>query len=612
MTHADNLRLLYENPEVPLAVDTETRGLRFYDPIIGISYAALVEDTPVSGYLPVAHVVGENAEQETIDQLLYVLSQPRKLIFANVQFDMLKIEQLGLSLEDHEFDDIAVMAHLIDENQPFQGKSVDALAQYYLGEKSKVEEFEHILAYKDAGGKLGVKQQYNRKDTLKWQKENGWPDTTPEMIDEYATIDAVTTWRIWDFLQNHPEYVALPEEIIKEKRDIVRVLLDMRRRGARIDTELAGAYVAMGEMEMAQLVEEIGLNPGSPKDLNELFVERLGLPVVKRSKLTGKPSFDKTVMAEYDLLLERTEAPEAKQVKEYRGWQKAVSASYMPYLELVDKDGRLRCSYKLHGTVTGRFSASEPNLQQIPKESDKPWNGKVKECFIPEDGYTLINADFSQLELRLGTCYAKEERLAEVFREGRDIFTEMGLQLGMSRQDTKTLVYSMQYGAGIKRIMSAFGVTKERAIEIRENYFATYPSFKRLSDVLGNRVLSTGKVRLWTGRYRHFEHPSTESYKAMNSVIQGGAADIVERVMIRVHKELDSDECRMLLQVHDSITFEIANEKIESYVPSIHEVMEDVVGTTGIEEFGYVPFAVEVGFWTGREEDRFAQWKEAA
>jgi DNA polymerase-1 len=257
----------------------------------------------------------------------------------------------------------------------------------------------------------------------------------------------------------------------------------------------------------------------------------------------------------------------------------------------------------MHGTVTGRLSCSEPNLQQVPKETDKAWNGKVKECFIAREGYTLLNADFSQLELRLGTAYAQEPTLKTVFEEGRDIFTEMAAELGWERHVTKTFVYSVQYGAGVKRIMSAFGVTKQEAQRMLRRYRSTYPAFQGLADRCTATAEARGSIKLWSGRYRHFKYPS-EAYKAMNSVIQGGAADIVERVMVRCYRELDepsNGDCMMLLQVHDSITFEVKTELVSEYLPRIKAIMEDVSGSVGHNEFD-VKFAVDVGFWTAREK----------
>lgn len=583
------LQLLYENPDIPVSVDTETIGLKKDDWCIGVSIAFLLDGKPYKHYFAFAHWVGVNASRDTLKKLMYVLLQPRLLIFANPIFDILAIETMGYDLSGTNFIDICTMAHLIDENWP-KNKGVESLSQYYLKEPGKIDTPE-ITA----------------------EKKSGWHNTTPEMMWDYAVMDAVTTYRIWLLLKDHVEWAGLPEDIWTEKQKLIRVLIAMRRRGVLINQEVASEMVEQGEAEMKRLAAELGY-PAKPtkKDpdplptlgpiaLEELFLGKLGLPVLKRGAKSkrnpeGNPSFDKFVMEEYDEMLERLDAPEAKLLKQYRGWQKAVSASYRPYLALLDSDGRLRCSYKTHGTVTGRLSCSEPNLQQIPKTSDKVWNGKVKECFIAKEGYTLINADFSQLELRVATAYAGETSLARVFAEGRDIFTEMSGQLGMERQDTKTLVYSMQYGAGINRIRGAFGVSSDRANQIRSTYFANYPRFKALADSCAHRARTEGRVRIWSGRHRKFQYPKSEDYKAMNSVIQGGAADIMERVMVKVYEELDDEDCQMLLQVHDSITFEVLNEHVDYYMEEIERVMSDVTGAIGDDLFP-VTFAVEVEPW---------------
>lgn len=604
------LKLLSEHLDVPIAVDTETTTLRIADPGaghgIGVSIACVIDDVPYSHYFAVNHATGVNISAETAAMLDYILDTPtsapdRLLIFANVQFDILSIETMfGTQLDASNFIDICTMAHLCNENQPMN-KGVDALAQFYLGEAGKIKD-----------------------EWVEEEKVKGNQRITPEEMYDYAVMDAVTTWRVWYELLTNPVWVALPDSIWPAKQDLVRVLLEMKRRGVRINQGLAGEQVEIGEQRMKELAAELGY-PAIPKKptkrypnpdpsplpvlgpiaLTEIFIERLGLPVVKKSKATGKPSFDKTVMEEYDERLELIDSPEAKLVKEYRGWQKAVSAAYRPYLELVGSDGRLRCSYKTHGTVTGRLSCSEPNLQQVPKTSDKIWNGKVKQCFIAREGYTLLNADFSQLELRLGTAYAGEESLKQVFAEGRDIFTEMSVELGFTRDRTKTFVYSTQYGAGVNRIMTAFGVTAPEARKMLDKYASTYPRFKALADRCAMAAEQTGRVKLWSGRYRHFMY-SSESFKAMNSVIQGGAADIVERCMVACFQRLDNEDCRMLLQVHDSITWEVKTELVEEYMPKIKAVMEDVSSYVGHDDFD-VKFAVDVDFWTDREK---TLWEE--
>lgn len=567
----DALRQLYDEPTVALAVDTETTGLRVDDKrarCIGISFAGVLEQSiPISGYLPTGHPVnGETISKRTYDMVKYVLQQEgRPLVWANVQFDVLSLETINIFAGQQEFYDILTIANTIDENTPIT-KSVAELSKHYLHEQGKLDE-----------------------PWIKKEKTTGWPTTTAEQMWPYAVADAVTTWRIWDQLMQHQEWLALPPDIWTEKQKLIRVITEMRRRGILIDQDLCIDESILGDAAMAEIKERLGMNPGSRPQLEELLINQMGLPIIKVSKKTGLPSFDKDAMFEYDLILERRGEPQAKLIKAYRGWQKAVSASYRPYVALVSPDGRLRCTYNTHRTTTGRLSSSEPNLQQIPKESDKVWNGKVKQAFLAKPGFTLVEFDYSQLELRLATAYANEAELKEIFAAGRDIFTEMGSMLGMARQDTKTLVYSMNYGAGIKRIKNVFGVTDERAKEIRQNYFDTYPRLHNLNSIIDMKAKGTKRARLWSGRYRHLRYAS-ESYKAFNSVIQGGAADIVERVMVRLYEEIDNENCRMLLQVHDSIVWEIRDDLVQEYIPLIKDIMEHF---EPLEISTAVTFAVE-------------------
>lgn len=573
-----DLEALLDEPTVAIAVDTETIGLNVYDGrdwAIGVSYAALLEDgTPVSGYVAVDHWVGENVSKMTLALLKEVLEQDgRPLIYANVQFDVFALLTVGINVWKNEFYDIMTMAHLIDENLP-RVKSLENLGLHYLKEKAKLVDDKFINS----------------------EKKSGWMNTTPERMWDYAVIDAEATWRVWDKLIQHPEWEMLPTEIWEWKQKTIRVLMVMRSRGVLVNQEIARREEEIGSKQMELLREELGMNPASQPQMENLFINVLKFPVLKKSKTTGKPSFDKTVMPEYELMLERVDRREAQLIKSYRGWQKAVTASYRPYLALVSPDGRLRCEYTTHVTVTGRLSSKNPNLQQISKDGGQPWNKNVKKCFTARPGYRLLSADYSQLELRLGAAYADEQALKQVFAEGRDVFTEMSEALGMSRGDTKTLTYSLQYGAGVKRVMAAFGVSEGKAQQLINNYWATYPRFGMLNETVKQKAEDDLRIRLWSGRYRHFMYRS-ENYKALNSLMQGGGADIVERVMVRAFEEIDNEECRMLLQVHDALVFEVKEDLYDDYAFLIKELMEDVdaIVTTG-EGFG-VKFNVEVSDW---------------
>ena len=596
---SEHLTYIHEHDGLMLAVDTETNGLHVYDgrsKCIGVSIAYR-EERPLgllhSFYIGTGHAVGRNADEGAIAKLRWILTkEEHTLVFANIQFDWFALETIGINVRHQPFWDIIMMANMINENYPIM-KSLDNLAAHYLPENAR---------------KIAV-WPWEAQFKLKVEKVTGWPNTTPEMMDEYARVDTELTLRILEGFLKDKRWREIPEDVWEHKQDFIRLLALMRQRGIRVDTDLAAQLERQGTLRMLEINNELALDLNKPGDKAELFLNRLKLPVVKTSDKTGAPSFDKFAMDQYEPMLERMNSPVASLFKEYQGWKTAVTAMYRVYLSKVSPDGRIRTEFKPHITVTGRLSSANPNLQQIPKETKKVWSGRAKECFLAEDGWDLWNADFSQLELRVGTGYAKEW-LQEVFEDPeRDLFTEMtemfrgllakrnpAVAERWSRNDTKTLVYSMQYGAGNKRVQNAFGVDYETAAEIIDAYRKMFPRFVQLNRAISLRAEADGQVKTWTGRVRHLAYAS-DSYKAMNSVIQGGSADIVERIMVRLWKEIDNqDECRILLTVHDSVVFEIKRGFADKYIPRIKAIMEDVDAVTAPHSFG-VKFAVEIEKW---------------
>lgn len=555
---AADLELLYQNPRTPLGIDTETTGLQVFDGrahCIGISYAGLPEGEPVSGYLGFAHAVGEPAPAELVDMLAYVLEQQgRPLIIQNAQFDIQSLLTADVDIRGQEFYDLPTMANLIDENMPSKG--MDAIAKKFAPHVSKLTEDEW----------------------LNHQKKIGWPLVTPERMYAYATNDAEVSFVSWCEMIEHKEWLALAPDYWGHKQKTILTLLEMRRRGVRLNHEAAQVMADIGNARMAELLEELGYSNLGPKALTELLLEKLQLPIIKRSAKTGNPSFDKEVMAEYDELLEKMDSDLGKVILEYRGWQKAVSAGYQAYLNVVSPDGRVRTEYTTHVTRTGRLSSKEPNLQQIPKESDrekKPWNWQMKAVFEPTDGFRMWNVDYSQLELRLMAAFAGVPSLKQVFIEERDIFDEMAEALGYPRQTIKTFVYANSYGAGDKKIARSIGITLAEAKKLRSDYLAEYPQLGLFSRKLETMAKRNKKIPMWSGRFRHMPYPS-EAYKAMNSFIQGGGADIVERAMVRIAEEVCDENCYLLMQIHDAFVFEIKDGFEEEYLPRIVDIMCDV------------------------------------
>jgi DNA polymerase-1 len=555
-----------ELPTVPrLYIDTESNGQPLKDTrgyTIGMSVAFTYDGlNGYSYYFPFRHNQG-NISLSYRDELKELIEKSGKPnVNHNVRFDRRAYKSLGIDQPD-DFEDTMLLAHDVNENK--LSYSLDYLTKELgLPGKAKDKQFEMIV------------------------KLLGWDGVPPENMAEYAATDASLLHPLFEHYK--PIYNAedgSQGELWNKDRQFMILLNGIEDNGIKVNLDLAEQEIERGEKRMAEISAELGLNPGSRNDLEELLVNKLGLPIVKESSKTGNPSFDKAAMQRYEELLQVTNNPVAQLILEYRGYQKAVSSYWTSYIEHVSPDGRIRPNFNLHRTVTHRLSSSDPNGQQIPKVSDKPWNGLIKAGFIPEDDFELWEADYKQLEMRLGAAYAKQKDLIAIFNDPeRDVFSEMSLSLGMPRDDTKTLNYSIQYGAGITRISEAFGVSTDRAKSIRDNYFDTYPGFRKVANMASAACKGQGFVRTWTTRKRHFEYPHEEAHKAFNAVIQMGAIDIVKRQMIRLAQEigLDNPECRMVLQIHDSVVFEIAKGKVPYYGKIIKRIMEDVVPDFGVQ-----------------------------
>jgi DNA polymerase I len=560
--------------EEPIGVDTEGTGLNILDGrdfSYGVSIAYRHPHLGMlAHYMPFRHNYGPNLEHNRLLQLQDTLDrrakEGRAITSHNLTYDLDALKSLGIDYYQGNAYCTLIGSQLINENYPFN-KNLDNCGQHYLGY-----------------GKLKG-------------PDGAWAYQTGLGIYTYARHDGKMHYELGQKVIPLMKKEGLLEHVWPQKLRTVHTLNKMRRRGVLINQQLCQEQYELGVAIMQDIAETLGLNPGSPKDLHELFIERLGLPVVRWTSggKSGrkKPSFDKEAMDEYDEILEHRNDETSQMVKEYRGWQKATSSCYKAYLDLVSPDGRLRTNYNLHRVKTGRLSSDKPNLQQIPRESTKPWHGAVKRAFVPRPGYVLLEGDYSQLEFRLGAAYAKESRLLDVFNdETRDVFDEMSEALNQPRQDCKTQTYLTAYGGGIRRLKDVFGITEEEAYTRKNNFEINYPGLKRAARRAELEANRYKKVQLWNGRYRHFDFKS-EHHKAFNSIMQGGAADIVERAMHRLDDELDRDgEFEMLLQIHDSVVSEVREDLEEEAKVEMKRIMENVTGNNG--EKPLVKFKVDV------------------
>lgn len=481
------------------------------------------------------------------------------LVFHNAAYDLKRLQRKFDYRHTGKFYDTMLMIHWINEN--LNNYSLDAQCKAYgLQAKNRSPQMQFII------------------DNL------GWRSVPFKLMHEYSANDAFITHQLFRTIL--PEFQAQEFDCdlwhVYECK-YIWVIADMVERGIKIDLEFCVREMIKGENIMDQMRSELHFNPASSIGLENLLIKELGLPVVELTP-GGKPSFNKKAMEQYDLMLENHNDDRAKKILRYRGWQKTVSSNYKAYLNLRDKQNVLHPGYKIHGTETGRASCEKPNLQQIPKSSKKEWNGKLKQAFVPRDGFGLWEFDYSQLEFRLTCAYAEVEELLEIFNdESRDIFDEMAARMGWERQNVKTLVYLILFGGGANRARIAFGLrTVDEGAQLVNEFHSLYPGIRKVSRQAQNLATAKGFVRYWTGRRRHFPRGS-KYYRAFNSIIQGGEAEIVKRAMIKLDEEVcNEDDCRMVLQVHDSIVFEIAVGKESEYFPRITEAMENVDYNFGV------------------------------
>lgn len=540
-----------------VALDTETTGLNVrngVDYLMGICLAGGGK----RGYIPVRHRSG-NVDFHWLKPFFNILRH-KPVSWHNRKFDWHSIRTLGSEFDPCELFqgpqyDTLIISHMV--NEELYSHSLNSVAKRYINDEK---------ADSDEVHKLG--------------EIYGWGAIPPEVMAPYGEYDADITLRLKNALWPLLVEQGLEEVYWKTEAPFTSLLYRMEQRGVGVNTELAAQKAERGHGRMSSIKRELKLNPASPVELGKYLLDELQLPVLATTP-KGKPSFNKVAMEGYDEILQAMDNPAAKRIAEFRGWQKATSSLYEPLLQKVGPDGRIRTEFKQHGTVTGRLSASDPNLQQVPRGSDKPWNGDAKRCFTSgEDGYSLYGWDYSQVELRLAAAYGRESILLTEFEKpDADPFNVLapiifGTLTNDTRQWTKTFVYANLYGAGLPKIAATLGRSVEETRPLFERYRKSIPGIIHVGQQVYNVMRSQGYVSYWDGRRRHIRNHE-ERHKAWNSLIQGGAAQITKNAMLRADREVCDNECQIVLTVHDEITFTLPTESIPDYEPGIVKAMVD-------------------------------------
>ncbi len=400
--------------------------------------------------------------------------------------------------------------------------------------------------------------------------------------------------RVWRLLKARlvPEHMVTAYETLE--RPLVAVLARMERRGISIDTDvlsrLSGEFSQKSAGLEADIQELAGepLNPGSPKQLGDILFGKMQLPGGRKTK-TGAWSTSASVL---DDLAEEGHVLPTK-ILEWRQISK-LQSTYTDLLpSFVNPDtGRVHTSYALAATTTGRLSSSEPNLQNIPIRTEE--GRKIRRAFISEPGYKLVSADYSQIELRLLAEIADIAALKRAFREGTDIHAMTASEMfgvpvagmpGEVRRRAKAINFGIIYGISAFGLANQLGIPRDEAAAYIKKYFERFPGIRGYMDATREFCRKNGYVTTLFGRKCHYpditaSNPSLRSFNeraAINARLQGTAADIIRRAMVRMEDALRKHRlsARMLLQVHDELIFEVPDDEIEATLPVVKRVMED-------------------------------------
>ena len=567
------------------AFDTETTSLNYMDAqLVGIS---LCIEAGIAVYVPCGHDYVGAPEQisrpDLIAAIKPLLEDSKQVICGqNLKYDINVLANYGIAWQAQIIDSM-VQSYVL--NSTASRHNMDALAQHYL--------FYQTVKYVDIAGK-GVKQlTFNQIDI--------------EQASPYAAEDADITLRLAQYfsecLASEPSLAAVYDTI---ERPLVTVLSRMERIGALVDakvlgeqSQVIGKRLIELEREAYELAGEV-FNLSSTQQLGAILYEKLGIPVTKKTP-KGKPSTAEAVLQE---LAQDYELP--KLLLEYRSLSKLKSTytDKLP-LEINPATGRIHTSYHQAVAATGRLSSSDPNLQNIPIRSSE--GRQIRQAFVVPKGQVMVAADYSQIELRIMAHLSQDEGLLNAFAAGQDVHKATAAEVfGVTvdqvssdqRRSAKAINFGLIYG------MSAFGLAKQLGISRAQSqdyigrYFTRYPGVQEYMDETKAKAARQGYVETLYGRRLYLPDINASNgiarqaseRTAINAPMQGTAADIIKRAMIKVDEWLASSglNARMTMQVHDELIFEVDAAQVDALVAGVKSAMEGAADLL-------VPLIVDVG-----------------
>ena len=574
------------------AFDTETTSLDYCKAeIVGVSFAVIAGK---AAYLPLAHQYPDAPLQldrtKILAQLKPLLENPNKAkLGQNLKYDAHVLANHGICLQGIAHDSMLESYVL---NSTATRHNMDDLAKEYLGVTT--------IHYEDITGK-GVKQ-------ISFQ------EVPIEQAAPYAAEDADITLQLHQTLitklQEQPSLLSLYQDI---EMPLLSVLSRIESNGVLIDTgmlsqqslELASQIVSLEQA--AHESAGHAFNLGSPKQLQTILYDQLKLPIRKKTP-KGQPSTEESVLQELAL-----EYPLPKLILDYRSLSKLKSTytDKLP-LQVNDKTGRVHTSYHQAVAATGRLSSSDPNLQNIPIRSEE--GRKIRQAFIAPAGYKILAADYSQIELRIMAHLSGDAGLLKAFSAGEDIHKATAAEVfGVALEDVttdlrrsaKAINFGLIYGMSAFGLAQQLGIDNSRAKSYIDLYFARYPGVKNYMDNIRAQAHEQGYVETLLGRRLYLpeiksKNAARRQYAertAINAPMQGTAADIIKLAMISTDQWLfkDKPDAKMIMQVHDELVFEVAEDQLENCSNAIRKLMCSAIELN-------VPLLVDIGIGNNWDE----------
>jgi len=567
-----------------VCVDTETTGLDMMNAqLVGMSFSV----TPHNAvYLPVAHVYPGAPDQMDRSRVLAKLkgwleSKEQRKVGQNLKYDMHIFANHGIALHGIH-DDTLLESYVLESHKPHD---MDNLALRHLNVKT--------ISFTDVAGKGAKQIGFDQVDIL--------------TATHYAAEDADITLQLHQNLYPQIEAQSGLQHVYREiEMPSMHVLYTMERNGVLLDTALLQVQSReLGEKMIAleaKAHEAAGqpFNLNSPKQIQEILFDKLGLPVVKKTP-SGAPSTDEEVLQELAL-----DYPLPKILLEYRGMAKLKSTYTDKLPQMVDrKTGRVHTSYSQAVAVTGRLASSDPNLQNIPIRSTE--GRRIREAFIAPSGSRIVSADYSQIELRIMAHLSEDEGLLKAFANNEDIHRATAAEIFMITQKEVTSEqrrYAKVINFGLIYGMSAFGLAKQLGIERSaatayiERYFTRYPGVKAYMERTREQAKSNGYVetvfgrRLWLPEINSSNGMRRQGAEraAINAPMQGTAADLIKLAMIKVQHWLETEkrQAKLIMQVHDELVLEVPKAELHLVKEMLPKLMGEVAELK-------VPLLVELG-----------------